>query len=133
MQQHVKGGESVSQAGGPSLSLWFAPEFGDMLSLMAQSYYPTDDDESGERVTTSVRLPKELHADIELIATLWNEFDAALGKKRAKKWKASSVIERLIAVGVDGFWQQVGGRPLTKEGRQDFVRSAVVRIRKSPK
>lgn len=110
---------------------WHAPEFGDMLTLMAQSYYPVDEDEGGKRVTRSVRLPEEVHSDIELIAKLWSEFDAARGKTRAKKWKSSGVIERLLEVSVAGFWQQVGGRPPTKEGREDFIRRALAQVRKS--
>lgn len=100
---------------------------------MAASYYPVDEDDGGERVKTSVRLPVEQHHDIELIAQLWNELDRAMARKRGRKWKAASVIERLISVGVDGFWHQVGGRPDTKEGRDDFVRRAVERLKQESK
>jgi hypothetical protein len=93
------------------------------------SYYPIDDEAEGDRVRTSVRLPASQHDDIELIAELWNEMDKALGRKRPRKWKAASVIERLITVGVDGFWGQVGGRPATKAGRADFIKQAIERLK----
>lgn len=105
---------------------WKASKIGARVgALMAQSYYPVGDASEGARVKTSVRLPVEQDADIKLIAQLWNELDKALGRKKSRKWKAASVIERLISVGIDGFWQQVGGRPPTQEGREDFIRRAV--------
>lgn len=100
---------------------------------MAASYYPVDEDSEDERVKTSVRLPKQDHDDIEIIAELWNEFDRVLDRPRPRKWKAASVIERLIEVGIDGFWGQVGGRPDTKEGREEFVRKAVEKIQSQKK
>jgi hypothetical protein len=102
-----------------------------LAPLMSASYYPVDDREDPDRVRTSVRLPLETHADIEIIAKLWNELDRALGRKRTKKWKPASVIERLVTVGIDGFWAQIGGRPSTQEGRDDFARKALERLKKS--
>jgi hypothetical protein len=104
--------------------LWF---------LMAPSYYPFDDEEDVERVATTVRLRPIQHEDIETISDLWNAMDDALGRKRQKKWKASSVIERLLAVGIDGFWEQVGGRPSSKADREAFVKQAVEQLKKKTK
>lgn len=92
---------------------------------MAQSYYPMDEEGVSDRVRTSVRLPVEQQQDIELMAHLWNELDRALGRKKPRKWKAASVIERLIAVGIDGFWAQVGGRPATAEERKALIERVV--------
>jgi alpha-glucosidase (family GH31 glycosyl hydrolase) len=75
----------------------------------------------------------KLNDDVELMAEFWNQLDAALGKKRARKWKAASVIERLIEVGVDGFWAQIGGRPDTKEAREAAVSRVVAQARQKPK
>lgn len=108
---------------------WLPPKKGGNLAAIMASYYPVDDDEGGERIKTSIRLAAEQHQDIEFIAELWNELDAALGKKKARKWKSASVIERLLAVGIDGFWSQIGGRPPTREGRADFIKQAVKRLK----
>lgn len=108
---------------------WQPPKNGANLAAVMASYYPVDEDLDGERIRTSIRLDPEQHADIEFIAQLWNELDAALGKKKARKWKPASVLERLVAVGIDGFWHQIGGRPPTREGRAEFIRQAVKRLR----
>jgi len=111
-----------------------APKNGAMLRpLMALSYYPLDESDSEEKVRTSVELPLELHLDVQFLADLWNEIDKTLGKRRRRKWKAASVQRRLIEVGVAGFWQQVGGRPATKQDRQEFVAQALERLRKPSK
>ena len=108
---------------------WLPPKKGGNLAALMASYYPVDEDNGGERIKTSIRLDADQHSDIEFIAQLWNELDAALGKKRSRTWKSASVIERLIAVGIDGFWHQIGGRPPTKEGRAEFIKQAVKRIK----
>lgn len=113
---------------------WPPPKNGAKVraELMAASYYPVEDDEGPDRVRFTVSLTKEQHADLELVAEIWNELDRALGKER-KKWKLNGVIERLAAIGIDGFWQQMGGRPPTREGREEFIAEAVERIRRSEK
>lgn len=100
---------------------------------MAKGPYPTEEDDDVERVPLTVRVPAGHHEEIELIAQLWNEFDVQLAKKKAKKWKSSSVIERFIALGIDSFWDQVGGRPATKEGREEFIARAVEKLHSSRK
>lgn len=111
---------------------WLASEFGARVGhqLMSASYYPVSEEQDSERVRTTVRLKKELHEDVEFVVQLWNEFDKALKRKGAKKWKANSVIERFVEVGVAGFWQQVGGRPESQQDREEFIRLAVERIKK---
>lgn|GEM_PF-2640563 len=109
---------------------WLAPDFGAMLNRMSKSYYPLDGDRDTGRVPLTVRLQPDRHEDIKMLVRLWTEFDAALGTKREKKWKPSLVVERLIDVGIDGFWQQVGGRPESVEGREDFIKRAVTRLKK---
>lgn len=101
---------------------------------MAQSYYPLDEAKTGEPIRTSVRLSPEQHQDVELIAKLWNDLDRDLGRRRPRKWKAASVMERLIAVGIDGFWGQIGGRPTTKEAREEAIAKVVSMAReRAPK
>lgn len=100
---------------------------------MAQSYYPIDEESEGDRVRTSVRLLPEQHQDIELMAKLWNDLDRELGRRRPRKWKAASVIERLIAVGIDGFWGQIGGRPTTKDAREEAIAKVVAIARERTK
>lgn len=98
---------------------------------MAASYYPVDEDDEPGKVRFTTAVKAELHADLDLVADLWNEFDEHLEKNRRVKWKGTtSVLERFVAIGLDGFWQQVGGRPPTKEGREEFIRAAIERIRK---
>lgn len=112
-----------------AVAQWQGPKNGVRLApIMSASYYPVDEESGEERVRTSVRLSQEQHADIELITKLWNDLDRVLGRQRSRKWKAASVIERLVAVGIDGFWAQVGGRPDTREGREDFIRQAAEKL-----
>lgn len=94
------------------------------------SYYPLGDDDDADTIRTNVRLPRELDADIKLIAALWTALDVAMKKKSPRKWKGNSVMERFIQVGVAGFWDQVGGRPDTAEDRDAFVERAIARLAK---
>lgn len=115
---------------------WHASNFDAKLaSLMADaSWYPTEEEEDEqEPVRTSVSLTPEAHAEIQLIADLWNELDQLLGKKQKRKWKPSSVMERFIRVGIAGFWSQVGGRPATSEGRGEYMRAAIAKLRDNAK
>jgi hypothetical protein len=118
----------------PFNASWTAPKIGAKLSaLMAQSYYPLDDAKVGEPIRTSVSLTPEQHQDVELIAKLWNELDKELGRRRPRKWKAASVMQRLIAVGIDGFWGQIGGRPTTKDEREAVIAKVVALAREKSK
>lgn len=108
---------------------WNDARKGVKLVAMATSYYPLDDEKPEPMIRTSVRLPESQQADIVLVAELWNELDKAMGRTKSRKWLAASVIERLIAVGLDGFWAQIGGRPETQEGREELMRRAVEHLR----
>jgi len=91
-------------------------------------YYPMKEVDE-VRTRTSIRLTSEQQSDAALIAELWAAFDDALELQRAgRKWTATSVLERLVAVGIDGFWQEVGGRPESTEDREEFIRRAVERL-----
>lgn len=99
------------------------------IRMRAMGYYPLQERSSAKRSTTSIRLTEEQRADVEFVAELWNAFDKELEQERAgRKWSATSVLERLIAVGLDGFWAEVGGRPATQEGREEFIRRAVAHL-----
>jgi hypothetical protein len=95
------------------------------------SLYPVEINEEPKSVKTSVRLPRDRHDDIRLIAELWTEMDAQLQRKKHGKdgWKPASVIERFVAVAIDSFWQQYGGRPENKESRAEFIRKAISAIK----
>lgn len=103
-----------------------APNFGAIHrnQLMDASYYPLDETNEDARIRTSVRLPVDKHRRVEFLVDLWNALDKAQGKRRAKKWKAASVIERLVSVGLDNFAKQVGGFPETAEQRQAMLKRA---------
>ena len=88
------------------------------------SYYPFDEETEGEPVPSTIRLPKSLLEKVEFIADLWNAFDVELGKGRKYKWKASSVIERLVKVGATRFGASIGGYPSTPEERKDALERA---------
>lgn len=108
---------------------WRAPFFGakteaEFLRQMSDDdYYPFDDDTEGERPKTSIRLPKQLHADIAFIAELWNEFDRVTGKKRGK-WLPHRVMEQFIAVGRNKVAQAIDGLPADEKGRKEYLRQA---------
>ncbi|HYH96905.1 hypothetical protein [Hyalangium sp.] len=119
---------------GQGVVVWSAPKIGAKLAvLMAQSYYPLDDAKVGEPIRTSVSLTPEQHQDVELIAKLWNDLDKELSRRRPRKWKAASVMQRLIAVGIDGFWAQIGGRPVTKDAREEAISKVVSLARERTK
>lgn len=91
---------------------------------MAASYYPMDEEDDSTRVPSTVRLSERDHERIQFMADLWNALDASRDLNRAKKWKASSVIERLVQVGLDGFGAQIGGWPESRDERAAMLRRA---------
>lgn len=99
--------------------------------LMAHDYYPLDDEKRSERVQTTIRLSPEEDADVELISQIWNGLDELRKVQRSVKWKKSTVMERLIAVGISGFWRSVGGRPKTSEAREQWLRKALAELEKA--
>lgn len=100
----------------------------DLAALAMSGYYPLDDDADVELKATSVRVPMALYRDIEFIAELWNEFDKVRDVKRPSRWKPSSVMERLLQVGRDGFVAQLGGFPESDEERAEFIRRAKSKV-----
>lgn len=100
------------------------------LRSMARSLYPLNEDTSPKAVRFSISLNPDQHADLTLVAELWNEFDRILGKERVGKWKLNSVVERMVSVGLAQFWAEIGGRPPEQAKREEFIRAAVERISK---
>lgn len=94
------------------------------------SYYPVDDDETEDMVRVTVSFPKSVADELQLVADLWNEFDSELAPKRREKWLVARVVRRFVNVGLDAFWDQVGGRLPSKEGREEFVKRAVEKLRR---
>ncbi len=91
---------------------------------MAASYYPIDEDTESPRVAMTVRMPAEARERLDFMADLWNALDLARGKTDSVKWKPTSVIERLVTVGLKGFEAQIGGWPETDETRAAMIASA---------
>lgn len=92
---------------------------------MADNLYPVTPEGPRLRVSFTVRLTPEQHRLIGLIADVWNATDAALNLKRRRRWKHSSVIARLVAVGIDNFFDGVKREPPPKGNEADFVEHCV--------
>lgn len=103
------------------------------LALMANRYYPLEDEDGPGRVRLSISLTKEQHEQLELVARLWNALDDALERPRGRKWKITSVIERMVVVGLDGFWNEIGGLPPPGADHQAFINAAVERVKRQAK
>lgn len=103
-----------------------------VVGTMTAKYLPPDDSEAG-RVRVSIRLEKAEADDLQLMAQLWNEIDAAAGRKRRHKWLAAGVIEQLIRLGLDGFWEQFGGKPKTAADRKRFIERAIEELKAATK
>jgi hypothetical protein len=87
---------------------------------------PVPPDAPDERIGFTVRVTPEQHADLLLVAKLWNAMDKAMGHRRPRKWKLGSVVATYIASGLDRFWDRAaGGRPETEAEREAFIREAV--------
>lgn len=106
---------------------WPASKIGARIFALMADYYPLDEEKAGEVERITVSFPKEMAEELELVAELWNEFDKEFDKKR-EKWLVARVIRRFVSVGLDGFWNQVGGRPQNKEDREKFVRTAIEKL-----
>ena len=105
---------------------WREPKIGVKVHahLMAMSYYPKNEGSDERRKATSVRLRLASDERVKFLAALWNALDKARGMERPRKWKAASVIERLVDVGLDGFGEQIGGWPEDKDERAEMLRRA---------
>lgn len=101
--------------------------------LMANRYYPLEEESEDDRVRLSISLSKEQHAALQLIELLWNALDDALGRQTGRKWKISRVVERFVSVGIKGFWDEVGGEPAPGMSNEEFIRQAVDRVRRQAK
>lgn len=103
-----------------------APSFGANLGTIMTDYLPPPAEEPVARTAFTVRLTVEQNDDLQLVADAWNAIDKALGHKRKRKWKPSSVVATFIAAGLDRFWSKASeGRPINKEDRRTFIAKAV--------
>ena len=76
----------------------------------------------------SLRIPESLKAELEEIAGLWTE-----AQKLAEVPGLVSINDvalRLLRLGVDGVWKEVGGRPTNKHEREQVVEALAVGARK---
>lgn len=119
---------------GTAAERWQEPKSGAKVrpEQMASDYYPVNVDEDSDQERISITFTAQQIEDLKLIAEIWNALDRALGIER-KKWKLQGVVSRLINVGSDAVWQQLGGRPTTKAERDQFVRDVADRISKQKK
>jgi hypothetical protein len=92
--------------------------------------FPDDEELLPERITTSVRFRHEDYEHLEFLARLWNEGDRARGLRRRRKWKVSSVIDRLVRAQLKTTSEQMGGWPESKSEADDVIRRAVAAITK---
>lgn len=60
-----------------------------------------------KRVSLTVRVPKDLKLHLEAVQELWRVL-AALDNTDPESVNMTYVVERLLRVGVDGVWAQVG-------------------------
>lgn len=73
-----------------------------------------------KRETLTVRIPKDLKAHLEGVIELWRAL-AVIDGSDPEQVNLTYVVERLLRVGVDGVWAQVGepaglsGMPRNKE------------------
>jgi hypothetical protein len=95
--------------------------------------FPDDDELLPERIATSVRFRYEDYEHLVFLSRLWNEGDKARGVKRRRKWKASSVIDRLVRTQLKMVEEQMGGWPESKSEADDIIRRAVAAIAKERK
>lgn len=93
------------------------------------NYYPAKKDIEEGTARTTLEFPESMMSDVRFVAELWNALDGHREIDR-EKWVAARVIRRLVRVGLDGFWAEVGGRPHTTEGRDQFLARAVDALEK---
>lgn len=91
--------------------------------------YPTDGSDARKR--QNIPFTEQQITDLELIAFIWNELDVALKRGRSKKWKLTSVVTRMVAVGLASFWKQIGGRPGEDEDQAAVAKRAIQKIAKN--
>jgi hypothetical protein len=100
--------------------------------MSAPPLYTPQPESKDIRTTFTVRLTPDQVGYVKLIADAWNAADAAAGVKRSRKWKPSSVVSRLIAVGIDNFFDGVQLKPPeTEREREAFIRHCAELLAKS--
>jgi hypothetical protein len=104
-----------------------------VTTLMDIGLRPPEADERRLR-RQSIPLSDESIEDISVIADLWNAHDQLNKTRRVGgDWKLPAVARRMLENQIASFWDQVGGRPATKEAREEFVRRSVAALKKHKK
>lgn len=62
---------------------------------MSDPLFPDDEDQPG-RARFSISLKAERLELVKLLAQFWNEYAELQNRKRPRKWKVSSAVERLV-------------------------------------
>jgi hypothetical protein len=100
-----------------------------MLPVPMPSLYPPPPPpkkKRDDRVSFTVRLAPAEYAAVQLIAKVWNATDDAMAVKRYRRWKPSSVVARLITIGIEHFFSGVKRpMPRTEEELAQFVEHCV--------
>lgn len=99
-----------------------------ILEMSDLSYYPMGENGDEPVKATTIRVPLSLYRDLEFISELWDAFDEAREIEKRVKWKPTSVMERLLSIGVLGFSAQIGGLPKSDAERAELLRKAKPRV-----
>lgn len=98
------------------------------MRKMAKSFYPLDTPSTPDTKKRAVHLSDEEVEELQLVADLWNAFDRARKIKRARIWEPKKVMEQFIRAGMEGFWDQIGGKPPTSSLRASTIRAAIAKL-----
>jgi hypothetical protein len=93
-------------------------------------YAPPEDASDKPLKRISIRLEEDETEELERIAETWDALDAALEAKRRHRWSSASVMERMIRVGMNDFWTQIGGPKREGESDAEVVARAVDAVKK---
>ena len=88
------------------------------------AYYRPARGAKGPKKVVSVRVPADLHANLEGLAQFWSALDSAVVGPDAPETDLSDVVIRLLEMGVDGAWAEIGGRPVNEKDRAALVKKA---------
>lgn len=75
-----------------------------------------------KQVISTLRAPEGLHEELKEIADLWHQVEQRVGEGKVS---LNDVLIRLLRVGVDGVWTELGGRPTTDKAKQALVERMV--------
>lgn len=72
----------------------------------------------------TVRLPKSVTDGLKDLATLWTHLERTRTNDPESEVTVSDVVVRLLQVGLDGAWEEIGFHPKTKEQWAELLKRA---------